>query len=494
MLSTTQVEVLRDRTLTLLGEVGLRVESEALVTTMLARGCRLQPATGRVLIPAALVGDLVARLAPNQWLDADDQSLHPFCGIDWTHWLMWTGQKSAVRERLRSEFLMSAFDCGPTTYFDYATGQPRPVDTDLFITMKKFAQATPEIGYISTWYRQDVPKETERIESLVLALQYTDKVDGIEAIDPAVIKYLVEAGEITSGQEKDARFLAGSECLTSPLILDHRSAEDMLARKAAGVRKYHMASMPTIGVSTPVTVASAIVLGAAEVLGGMVAAYCLDPEGDITGRMISTVLDMKYATAASSGPATLMVNAGVRELFEQCWSGHCWVEVFFSPTVKIPGLQAVYENFYGATATARLLGQPNIPYPGMGTLDNGGLGSPAQFMLDMEIRKSQFALKDEIEVSEETLVFEMLCEHVAAEKEFLTSEHTLAHYRELWRSDLFPADTAGAAGQLSEKRILDQCEEAWRANLEDWTAPDLPEDKRRALEEMLTRARAELLH
>ena len=38
---------------------------------------------------------------------------------------MWTGQKQAVRERLRGEFLMSAFDCGPTTYYDYPS-RPEP--------------------------------------------------------------------------------------------------------------------------------------------------------------------------------------------------------------------------------------------------------------------------------------------------------------------------------------------------------------------------------
>lgn len=493
MLKPEQIERLRDRTLQLLAETGMRVESDELVQIMLARGCTQHPVTGRVLIPAGLVDELVAKLSPNQAADADDQSLHPYCGIDWTHWLMWTGQKEAVRARMGREFLMSAFDCGPTTYYDYRTGQSLPVNTDLFITMKKLAQATPEIGYISTWYRQDVPKETERLESLVLALQYTDKVDGIEAIDPAIIKYLVEAGEIVSGKAKDARFLAGSECLTAPLILDHRSADDMLARKAAGVRKYHMASMPTIGVSTPVTTASAIVLGAAEVLGGMISAFCLDPEGDITGRMISTVLDMKYATAASVGPATLMCNLGVREIFDACWGGHCWVEVFFSPTVKQPGLQAVYENFYGSWTTAKVLGDANIPYAGMGTLDNGGLGSPTQLMLDLEIRKGQFAVKDGLDVTDETLVFELLSEHVAEEKMFLTSDHTLSHYRELWRSDLFPSDTAGAAGVLSERRILDECDERWRAKVEEWEAPELPADTLRALQEMVQRARTELL-
>ena len=40
-----------------------------------------------------------------------------------------------------------------------------------------------------------------------------------------------------------------------------------------------------------------------------------------------------------------------------------------------------------------LMDSQDIIYPGMGTLANGGMGSPTQFMLDMEIRKSQFAMQ-----------------------------------------------------------------------------------------------------
>ena len=78
-----------------------------------------------------------------------------------------------VRERLKAEFLMQAFDCGPTQYYDFPTRKLLPVNTDIFVEMMKLAEATPQIGYISTWYRQDVPQPTERLASLVLALRYT---------------------------------------------------------------------------------------------------------------------------------------------------------------------------------------------------------------------------------------------------------------------------------------------------------------------------------
>ncbi len=222
-------QYMHQRVYRVLDEVGMEIQNDELAAAMVASGCHHSP-DGRITIPAPLIDDFIERQENTRADDDDDQALHPFCGIDWTHWLMWTGPKETMRDRLKNEFLMSAFDCGPTRYYDYQSGEHKPINTELFVTMMKFAEATPEIGYISTWYRHDVPEATERISSLILALQHTTKVDGIEAIQPEVIKYLVEIGEIMSGQANDARYLAGSQCIISPLILEKRSADEMVER------------------------------------------------------------------------------------------------------------------------------------------------------------------------------------------------------------------------------------------------------------------------
>ncbi len=486
-------ELFKEKTLQLLADVGVKIESDELVSIMLEKGCTEGP-DGRVRIPAGLIEELVATQEKTRSADDDDQQLHPWCGVDWTHWLTWTDQKEPMRERLQTEFLMSAFDCGPTHYYDYPAGEAVAVNTDILVEMMKFAEATPEIGYISTWYRQDVPQPTERLASLILALQYTTKVDGIESIDPSVIKYLVEIGEIMTGKPKSACYLAGSECMISPLILDHRAAADMLERNRLGINRYHMASMPTVGIATPVTLAAAVTISVAEILGGLVAAYCLAPEGDLTGRIICTVMDMRTANTSPAGPENLMVNLAVKKLFDDCFGGHLWSEIFFSPSTHHPGLQAVYENFYAASAVAQLSGSSFIPYPGMGTLANGGMGSPTQFMLDMEIRKSQFQVKERIAITEDTLPFAEMCECIAAGGNFLESDHTLTHFRELWRSELFPPSPSAETRAVGdEKRILDECEERWRANVAVWQPPEWPADTTKALEGLLRRAEKELL-
>ena len=492
MLSSSDVEVLEKKTLSLLSDVGILVENDEVAQQCIGRGCR-QTADKRLRIPPELVEELVAYHRPTQELYERDHELVYTCGPDWTHYLIWTGQAEAFRGRYAREFVMQAFDCGPTTYYDYATAAIRPVDTAVFDRMMKFAEATPEIGYTSMWYRQDVPPMLERLDSLRRSMDLTTKFTGIEAIYPEVVPYLKEASVILTGDPASSAYLAGSECINPPLMLEERSARDILARKAAGVRRYHIASMPTVGVSTPVTLAGSIIMGAADILGGMTICWCVDPESDISGRMIALVADMRTGNSTSFGPLYVQLDMGVRQLFREKWGGHCMVEVFFSPTARRPGLQALFENLYTTSCRQRWDQRADIPYGGMGTLHNGGLGSPTQFMLDMEIRKAQWQYGRPIEVSDETMAFDDIVQTLSEHGNFLATDHTMRHFHELWISDCFRSDDPFAGGwDGTEKAILDTCDEKWRANLDRWEPPEWAEEKVKAMDALLDRAKREL--
>lgn len=490
MLTQPEIDIISQEVLQLLANEGVRIESPKLTDIMVKKGCTLSP-SGRVRIPKPLVDELVAFLEPTREKDARDQELHHLCGVDWAHHILWNNREDEVREQLKTRFMMSAFDCGPTTYYDYREQKAKPVDDQIFELMMEFAQATPEIGYTSTWYRQNVPPQIERIDSLVAGIRLTNKLDGIEAIYPEVIKYLVEASEIITGVPGNTSFLAGSECLSPPLIMESRSCEDMLERACRGVHRYHIASMPSTGVSMPVSVAGSIVVGAAELLAGEVAAWCLDPESDISGRMIALVTDLRSATPTSTGPEVAMINLGVRELFEARFGGHVWVEVFLGPCARRPGLQAVFENFFGAANYAKWMGLSDVMYPGMGALHNGGLGSPTQFMLDLDIRKAEWSSR-RFELTDEALNFEEIRDRVEHGGDFLSSPHTLSHFREAWKSPLFlPSNPPKGNWDGTEKWILDKCDQMWRDNLAKYEPPVWPEEKLRALDALVVAAKKE---
>jgi len=489
MLNVSRKEQLAEKVYGLLETVGMKVENDTVISIMTEKGCTQGP-DGRVRIPRGLIDEMAGFQKKTQAADADDQQLHHLCGIDWAHFIIWHNRQNEMREKLKTTFQMSAFDCGPTKYYDYKQRKLRAVDTEVFIEANKFVQATDEIGYISSWYRQDVSPKIERLDSLVLGLQYNEKVAGTEAIYPEVIKYLAEISRIITEKPGDHSYLAGSECMTMPLILEKRSAADILARKDNAVHRYHVASMPTIGISTPVAIAGSVVMCAAEVLAGMTACWCVDPESDLSGRMVAAVVDMRSAGSHYIGPETTLVNLAVRELFDTYWGGHLWVEIFLSPHTQQPGMQAVYENLLGGWRAAKLLGKADITYPGMGALGDGGVGSPVQFVLDMEIRKAQFAAAESFEVDDENLLFDEICRVVSEGGEFLTSEHTLGHFRQLWSSDiLLPIELEG----IDEAKILDKCRQVCVENLKKYEPPQWPKEKMRAMNDVLARAKKELL-
>ncbi len=113
-------------------------------------------------------------------------------------------------------------------------------------------------------------------------------------------------------------------------------------------------------------------------------------------------------------------------------------------------------------------------------------------MLDMEIRKSQFAMQ-QIGVSEDQLAFDEICQTMRHGEDFLSSDHTLDHFRGLWNSSLFLTDNLSESWVGDEKAILDKCDQAWRENLKNYQPPEWPEDKMKALEKVLARAKKELL-
>lgn len=491
MLKANQAKQLAEKTIKLLEETGMVIENEAMIEICKKKGCKVG-ADHRVKIPKQLINEMVKFQKKSQAQYARNHELIHTCGPDWTHYLVWTKQTEKFRKEYQQKFMMQAFDCGPTTYYDYPSGKAQPVNGEVFDTMIKFAEATPEIGNTSMWYRQDLPPHLERLTSLRRSMDLTTKFSGIEAIFPEVIKYLKEASEILTGDPKSSAYLAGSECITMPLILERRSAEDILERKKCKVNRYHVASMPTLGMSTPVTLAGSIIMGAAEILGGMAICWCVDPESDITGRMITLIADMRNGNSTTFGPYYAQYDNAVRQLFEEFWGGHCMVEVFFSPTSRKPGLQSVFENYYGTSCRRRWDDNPNIPYAGMGTLFNGGLGSPTQFILDMEIRKAEWAYKAEIPLDAETLDFDEVVQVTKERGNFLASEHTMRHCRELWMSALFRSDSPfEGAWDGSEKSILDKCDEIWHENLTKWQAPKVDADKIKAMDKLLERAQKE---
>jgi len=200
MLTDIQKEQLKDRVYDLLGQVGMRVEHEKMKSDLLKMGCNTSPC-GRIRFPKSVIDGFIRSQERTREEDQKrEKFINNFGIVDWGQFLIWTNRWHEEEENLKKGVRTSVFDVGPTKYYDYPAAVARPVDTQIFIDMKKWAQTVPEIGYIATWYRQDVPWQIERIDSLALALRYSDKIGGVDAIYPEAVKYLKEISEIITGR------------------------------------------------------------------------------------------------------------------------------------------------------------------------------------------------------------------------------------------------------------------------------------------------------
>jgi len=253
--------------------------------------------------------------------------------------------------------------------------------------------------------------------------------------------------------------------------------------------------MLTIGVATPLSIADTAIIGSAEILGGLAIVNSLDPDSDLSGRMICDMIDMKTANTSCTMPDCAVANLCVKDLFDNFWGGNLWVETFMGPAAKRPGLMAVFENMFGAYCRSFIESKTDKPYPLFGVLDKGGIGSPTQAVLDIEIRKAQFYLKNKIKVNEH-MSWDELKEILLKNGQFLDNSYTLEHFRDKFESRLFLTNEPNVAGwDGSEKSILDICDNIWRENIKNNYREPLiiDDDKQKELSKVLKKAKEELL-
>jgi trimethylamine:corrinoid methyltransferase-like protein len=192
-----------------------------------------------------------------------------------------------------------------------------------------------------------------------------------------------------------------------------------------------------------------------------------------------------------NAPESAVLDAAVKELFDAAFGGHVSAHVRYAPTATVPGLQAVAENYFGALACSRLLDTPPT-YAGNGNLGMGGIGSPVQAMLDIEVLRSLDWLEAGIDACPERMSLEELSDIVRRGGNFLAAGHTLRNCRRVWSPEVFLRQQTGLEWDGTERALLDRCHEQWQDNLSRYEPPDWDDGVVQALDEVLARARAEL--
>ncbi|MCX6072114.1 MAG: trimethylamine methyltransferase family protein, partial [Chloroflexi bacterium] len=154
-----------------------------------------------------------------------------------------------------------------------STRQPRRQD---LVNLVRLGEAIPEVGAVGnpvTYLMEDdgspVDPRLQRVKTAALIARYTRKAGPTEVWNGKELKYLMELGEIVRGSRQaylaNPCFVTAKETI-SPLILDEAAGEVLLLLAENGL-PCTLIPMPVSGGSSPLTMASNIALGNAEILG-----------------------------------------------------------------------------------------------------------------------------------------------------------------------------------------------------------------------------------
>ncbi len=221
---------------------------------------------------------------------------------------------------------------------------------------------------------------------------------------------------------------------------------------------------------------------------------------------------MRSSKACFGTPEAALQDAGTAELFERRLGGQCGIAGPGYIDGRVPGLQVVYEKLLKAHVFHTLRGHPlRLGNPGL--IDAGSVYSPTQLMVELELNEGLHHADLQVPVTEELIGLRTIHEVVAtARATFLTTDHTLAHFRELWHPELADraarpfgglrvargATPSGAEGRpagdaADEEQVLTKADAKWRRIVAEHVPPDIEPARVREVERVVAAARRHLL-
>ena len=467
LLSDDEVQQLREQALGFLKRVGYRILHRPILEALEAKGCQVDYPSWRV----RLTDDAARRLEQCARQNA----------------------KPATNEPLLRRPLPASVAVGHnyTCYYDLADGR-RPATLEDIRRLVKAWHMTPQITHtLPCVTAQDVPMQVEPIVVMAEVMKLTHKLLGSpEMMLGSQLPYLQELQGILRG--KPSRFRS-SGCSVNRFSVDDRAADCLWSvHKANGINYWWVNSCPVAGVTAPVTLAGSLAVGIAETIGGWLAGWACGDGVAFGAIPLSGVADMRNGSVLFSTPETILVDSAMHQFFREVYGIGIGLCIGYTDA-KVPGMQALNDKLLKALGygwfTDHVAGQS-------GTLAAGNAYSPTQQVLDLEINRQIAQLAKGIDVNEQTLAADLV-EQLASDPDgvFLDQEHTLRHWRDqLWMPRLL--DRLGdydAKPADNDAAVLARAEQTWRDALASYVQPDMDADKVRAIDEIVRRAKADLL-
>jgi len=461
--------------LDIIAKTGMKISySKELLKMLEKNGCTVDFDKETVYFPSYVVEECIRKTAKS----------HIICG------------RNPKRDyKLDGRHIFFITDTETTNTIDLETGEWKPSTRQDLENLTRVVDALDVYASGSHMTTSlDKPPQVRCLHDYAAALNSTEKPYHDlsiypQELAPYLVDYVLEIAKAVGGSEESLRKRPlgnGEFCVTSPLTLDGRIVEATLKLADCGF-PCSVASMSLTGATAPVTLAGALTLTNAEILGGISIIQLAHPGAPVTPIYIPGALDMKNGRWGAGAPEEGLLAAGGVEIAR--YYGFHAVVFGVNTSAKVPGPQACYEKV--ASGVLPVLAGADVVY-GSGSLDGGIAASFEQLVIDEEICKALLTLARGVEVSDETIALDMI-EKVGPGGHFLAEKHTLKHFKdEHFFAELANKDSYDVWREKGGKELVDVAKEKARKILrEHWPTP-LDKDVQREIANILKRAESEL--
>jgi len=462
VLNEAELDQVEETAYRLLEEVGISLQHAKALDLLLARGCKLK--NDRVVMPRDTVKWALKNVTPHtQFYNRDGSPAFKY-----------------------GDGQIRFHNAGGLPFiYDLESGERRSP------TLKDVADASRILDKLSNvdvviplLGPQDVPQQMLAVASTDATLRNTHKPFSAAAIEhPEDVRYVVEmaaacCGGMEAYRQRPNMYISVSP--VSPLKFNFNDTESIIAVVESGT-PFNSLPCPTLGATSPITLAGALAQQHAEVLASFVVAAAAKPGALVCYCSRISPIDLRTASSSWGGPEIGIVGACAVQLAHRLGFPCDSFGLTTSSTRLDP--QFGYERFANALMPA-LAGMDILS--GVGSTSSVLAGGLEICVMDDEIISLIKCIAGGCEVTEETLAFDVMREVIPASAVFMAEPHTVKQMRRgaVWMPTV--GDRTGAASGVTRAAAKA------RDILKTYTVEPLPEDVVRHLDEILERAGREL--
>ncbi len=353
----------------------------------------------------------------------------------------------------------------------------------------RLIDALPELQFMmSVGVPRDVPGPTYFRHQFATMLRYTTKPIVVVCDTKADMESITAmAAAAAGGQENLGQYpniLLYSEP-SSPLQHALEATEKLLFCAQYSIPITHSPA-PMMGGTAPVTLAGGVALGNAEVLSSLVMHQLKNPGAPFLYGHGVHHMDMKEMVSVYGAPEFQLARVMAGEM-SRFYSLPVWGYAGHSDSKVVDGQAAADAQF---SVLIALLAKTNLNHD-VGYLESGLTNSPELMVLTNEIISMTRRFVDGVRIDDEALALDVI-DAVGPGGEFLSNDHTMNHWRELWIPGVFDRQRLEPWEEQGSQSVNARLREKTLAIMDEHQVESLPDSVEAEVQEILRQSDKEI--